>query len=229
MPSRYNPFSPFGFSLTDDDQDQLGQTPSTALGQTPTSTPQDDSLSRLANSFQPGPVNMHLPPLETIGPVGERAKVVYGETAGFRPQLVDPNGSPDDPNNWNNDSAQKLHGTRVDIATMFGTGANTRMQSAYPRDMSNPIEKREWDNAMKAAMESFTKELPGYTNFYQRQVDAPVQPRKIPSWASERPMSDDDRHGPFYNVGGVSNEGIQSGRGIAKGPNAYIDWYKITR
>ena len=157
-----------------------------------------------------------------------RAKAVYGETAGFRPQLIDPNRSPDDPTNWNLDSARKLAETRTDIATMFGSGVNGKMRSAAPRDMSNPIEKREWDNAMKAAQDSFNREIPEFTNFYHRQDGARVSPLNTPDWASS-PSPEADRHGPFYNVGGVSDEDVRKGRGIAKGPNAYIDWYKLKR
>ena len=225
MPSRYNPFSSFGFSLTDDDQEvQPGQVSSNPSTQLQTPTPQDDSLERLANSFQPGPVNMHLPPLETIGPVGERAKAIYGETAGFRPQLLDPTKSPDNPSNWEPESAKALADTRTMVGAMYGR--NQKMRSATPQDWNNPIEKREWNNALTAAVSSLDYNLdPMLSNMYHRQEGAsvaPPDPSTLKDWQGLTPIR---QSGPYYNVGGVSDENILKGKGIAKGPKAYIDWY----
>lgn len=139
-----------------------------------------------------------------------RAAVIYGETAGLRPALLNRSGSPHDPANWDPASADRLATARVYVGIV--SDRNSNVWSDWPTDPGNPIQAKAWDLAVDAAVGSAdaTQLDSRITNFFMRQEGVG---RQVPNWPSLR------RHlslGPFYNVGG--------GR-VPRGPETYIDFY----
>jgi len=139
-----------------------------------------------------------------------RAAVIYGETAGLRPALLDPNRSVDDPANWDPASADRLATARVYVGIV--SDRNSNVWSDWPTDPNNPIQARAWGLAMDAAARGADEtQLDGrITNFFMRQDGVGPQ---APDWPGYRRYLS---LGPFYNVGGGA---------AGAGPRTYIDFY----
>jgi hypothetical protein len=151
-----------------------------------------------------------------------RAAAVYGETAGMRPQMIDPKGGINNPNNWDPQSAQALHQARTNLATMYGD-VNPGMQTKMPSDMNNPIQKQQWDLAVEAAKASMSNQLdPRLKNMWMRQES--VGPQVYGPWVKggSSPLQ---QMGPFVNTIPASQYLIDQGRAVAKGSRTYIDFY----
>jgi hypothetical protein len=154
--------------------------------------------------------------------VGRRAAAIFGETTSLRPQLINPEGSLDTPENWNPDSAALLHQARTKLAAMYG-GPNDHMKPRLPSNVSNPIEKRQWDLAVEAARASMGFELdPRLINMNMRQKG--VGHQVVDEWIKTgRTVL--DPIGPFINTYYPNAELIKKGRAAGGGPNTYIDFY----
>ncbi len=140
----------------------------------------------------------------------DRAAVIYGETAGLKPALLNRSGSPNDPANWDPASADRLATARVYVGIV--SERNSDVWSDWPTDPENPIQARAWNLAMDAAVRGAdgTQLDSRITNFFMRQEGVGPQ---APDWpGSRRYLS----LGPFYNVGGGA---------APAGPETYIDFY----
>jgi hypothetical protein len=152
-----------------------------------------------------------------------RAAAIYGETAGLRPQMIDPNGSVNNPNNWDPASTHALHEARTNVGAMYGD-VKPAMKPKIPPDMNNRIQKQQWDLAMAAAKDSMNVNLdPRLKRMWMRQD--PTGSQTYARWVNEglfpiQPM------GPFVNTIPASPEVVKGGDAIAKGPRAYIDFYR---
>ncbi len=140
----------------------------------------------------------------------DRAAVIYGETAGLKPALLNRNGSLYDPANWDPASADRLATARMYIGIV--SERNPDVWSDWPTDPDNPIQAQAWNLAMDAAVRGAdgTQLDSRITNFFMRQEGVGPQ---APNWpGSRRYLS----LGPFYNVGGGA---------APAGPETYIDFY----
>jgi len=137
----------------------------------------------------------------------KRARVIYGETSGLRPALLNPNGSPNDPANWDSASAAELAKARLYVGIV--SERNSKVWSNEPSDPNNSIQARAWDLALDAAGKGAdSSQLDSRVkNFTMRQG---YQPSPWPE--KKRYMS----FGPFYSVGGGA---------IGRGSQSYIDFY----
>lgn len=140
----------------------------------------------------------------------KRARVIYGETSGLRPQLKNPKASPDDQKNWDEHSAELLHTARVYVGIV--STRNHVVHSAKPSNGRNPIEATIWSLAVDAAMDGSQSNLLDHrvTNFYLRRSEKPKTPD---GWTNLRLYYS---FGPFYAVGGGD---------AGRGPGLYIDFY----
>jgi hypothetical protein len=136
-----------------------------------------------------------------------RARVIYGETAGLRPALLNPNGNSNDPANWDAASAAELAKARLYIGIV--SERNSKVWSDEPGDPNNPIQAQAWDLALDAAGKGVdSSQLDSrIKNFTMRQG---YQPSPWPE--KKQYMS----FGPFYSVGGGA---------IGRGSQSYIDFY----
>ncbi|TAK99697.1 MAG: hypothetical protein EPO08_15685 [Rhodospirillaceae bacterium] len=154
--------------------------------------------------------------------IGSRAAAIYGETGALRPQLIDPNKSANDPNNWDPDSAEQLHQARTNLAAMYGT-VNPHMKPKLPDDLSNPAQKQQWVLAMKAAQDSMDTKLdPSLLNMAMHQDG--IGPPVVQKWINTG-LSPSLQMGPFVNPVPASLDSVNKGKAIAKGPRAFIDFY----
>lgn len=140
----------------------------------------------------------------------ERAQVVYGETSSLRPKLINPQGNPDDPANWDPDSVEALAKARAKVAAV--SGRNGHVHSAMPTNFMDPNQVREWMNSLHAADASDEAQRsfdPEADSFFMRQGEKDAQ-------------NSPDYHaivseGPFYNT---------SNYPVHRGNQAFIDFYK---
>ena len=139
-----------------------------------------------------------------------RATAIHGETAGLRPQLLDPSKSAEDPANWDQTSAAQLAQTRAYVGIV--SDRNNVVHRVGAPNGSNPLEARAWSQAIDAAQNGAggTQLDPRITQFYMRQEG--VGPQAPTGWTTHVMLS----LGPFQNFGGG---------GVPRGPATYIDFY----
>ena len=140
----------------------------------------------------------------------KRARVIYGETSGLRPQLINPKISSHKPSNWRVESAAKLHRARTYVGVV--SERNSRAHSAKPSNGNNPVVAHIWSLCVDAAIDAGEPDLldPRITSFFLRQEGIG---RQNPGWTNLRLYFS---IGPFNNLGGGD---------VARGSQAYIDFY----
>jgi hypothetical protein len=145
-------------------------------------------------------------------------QAIAAETASLRPQLIDPNGSPNDPRNWESGSLQRLQDARAAIGAMNGT-VNPRM--AYG---NLPPEWSAQSNLIRSAAEaSMSRQLdPRATNMSMHQQGLGRQSES--GWL-DRGGSILESYGPFVQTWNPPQIAIDRGRAIPAGPGAFIDIY----
>jgi uncharacterized protein RhaS with RHS repeats len=163
-------------------------------------------------------------PTNLIDPFGlceQDPKVVYGESSGLYPrQKPRPpdakNWSIYDPKTWDPESYDQLQQARRDVADI--SERNKVVHSKDGSKTKNPIERRAWNDSVRAAKEAETMNLPAdVTKFYLRQdADNDGKGDKYPYWAPEGTVPY-KTYGPFVNVGGGDPP---------KGNNTYVDLYR---
>ena len=143
-------------------------------------------------------------------PTEKRAQAIYGETSGLLPQLLNPGKNPYAQENWNSDSARKLHVARVYIGVV--AQRNPKVHYAVPTDPANSIESQAWSLSIDAAIEAGNDSVADarITHFFLRQGGVG---RQIPPWPELRRYYS---MGPFINMGGGD---------VPQGSNTYIDFY----
>ncbi len=140
----------------------------------------------------------------------QRAQAIYGETAGLTPILLDPNGNPYDPENWDADSEDALSTARAFVGII--SDRNSDVNFSTPTDPNNAIQMQAWQSSVDAAIDGVNGAPldSRISNFFIRQEGIGPQ---SPNWPGlTKYMS----IGPFNNVGGGD---------VPRGNKTYIDFY----
>jgi hypothetical protein len=148
-----------------------------------------------------------------------RARVIYGETASIYPQRIDPKASIYNPNNWDPASADALAKARRQIGVVSNRNDITHSDSP---DMSNPLQKQQWERALEAARASDALDQsfdPTAGRFYMWQKGS-YQDQYVPSYNAL------DSTGPFYTSGGGRRDKKTGKLEVPPGGNLYIDFFK---
>jgi len=137
-----------------------------------------------------------------------RARVIFGETSGVYPALIDPSGKVLDRENWVPGSADELARARSHIGTVSGRNDVTRPNSP---NLTLPMDRYQWNQALEGARTSrdLDKTLPANVDgFYMRQEGTK---QEIPNYNKLLEM------GPFYSVGGSKE--------VLPGNRMYVDFH----